>query len=89
MFLREDLALKIIMDCRTVKKNLGFNLLDVINTKEQAVLEGENMQTQYYVLDDRIDLYSHDYKLAKEVDEFGHSDRKDKIEIERQKAIEK
>ena len=47
------------------------------------------MQTQCHVLDDRIDLYSHDYKLAIEVDEFGHSDRKDKIEIERQKAIEK
>ena len=38
-FLRIDLALKIIMDCRTdescsLKRNLGFNLHDVINTKE-------------------------------------------------------
>ena len=37
-FLRIDLALKIIMDCRTdescnLKRNLGFKLHDVINTK--------------------------------------------------------
>ena len=58
-----DLALKIIMDCRTdkscnLKRNLGFTLHDVINTKEQTVInsikdafEGEDMQTQYTVLD--------------------------------------
>ena len=39
-FLRIDLALKIIMGCRTdkscsIKKNLGFKLHDVINTKKQ------------------------------------------------------
>ena len=38
-FIRNDLALKIIMDCRTdescnLKRNLGFTLHDVINTKE-------------------------------------------------------
>ena len=45
------------MDCRTnkscsLKRNLGFNLHDVINTKEQTVLrsikdafKGEDMQT--------------------------------------------
>ena len=43
-FLRIDLALKITMDCRTdesssLKRNLGFNLQDVINTKEQTVLK--------------------------------------------------
>ena len=54
-FLHNDLALKIIMDCRTdkscsLKKNLGFKLYDVINTKEQTIInsikdifEGENM----------------------------------------------
>ena len=68
-FIRNDLALKIIMDCRTDescnrKRNLGFTLHDVINTKEQAVInsikdefEGENMQTQYTVLNYRIDFY--------------------------------
>ena len=62
IFLHIDLALKIIMDCRTdkscsLKKNLEFKLHDVINTKEQtvinsvkAVFEGENIQTQYSVL---------------------------------------
>ena len=64
-----NFALKVIMDCRTdescnLKRNLGFRLHDVINTKEQTVLksikdafEGENMQTQYSALGYRIDLY--------------------------------
>ena len=46
------------MDCRTdkscsIKKNLGFKLHDVVNTKEQTIInsikdafEGENIQTQ-------------------------------------------
>ena len=43
-FLRSDLALKIIINCRTdescnLKRNLGFRLLDMINTKEQTVLK--------------------------------------------------
>ena len=52
-----DLALELIMDCRTdesciLKRHLCFRLHDVINTKEQAVinsikdaLEGEKIQT--------------------------------------------
>ena len=41
-FLRIDLALKIIMDCRTnkscrLKRNLGLNLHYVINYKERTV----------------------------------------------------
>ena len=75
-FIRNDLALKIIMDCRTdkscnLKRNLGFTLHDVINTKEQTVInsikdafEGEDMQTQYTVIGYRIDLYFHEYNLA-------------------------
>ena len=67
-FLRSDLALRVIMDCRTdescnLKRKLGFNLHDVINTKEQTVLkslkdafEGEDMKTQYSVLGCRIDF---------------------------------
>ena len=54
-FLLIDLALKIIMGCRTdkygsFKRNLEFKLRDVINTKEQTVInsikdafEGEDM----------------------------------------------
>ena len=100
-FLRNDLALKIIMDCRTdkscnLKSNLGFRLHHVINTKEKTVLEsiknafkGEDMQTQYSVLGYRIDLYFHECKLAIEVDELGHPDRNLSNKIKRQKALEK
>ena len=99
-FLRRDLALKVIIGCITdescnLKRNLGFKLHDVINTKEQTVLEsiknafeGEDMQTQYSVLGYRIDLYFHKYKLPIEVDELGHADRNLSNEIERQKALE-
>ena len=86
------------MDCRTTesckfKRKLGFKLYDVINTEEQTLLEsikdafeGENMQTQYSVLGYRVDLYFHDYKLAIEIDEFGHCDRTN--ENERKEEIE-
>ena len=59
------------MDCRTdkscsLKKNLGSKLHDVINTKEQTIInsikaafEWESIQTQYSVLGYRIDLYFH------------------------------
>ena len=95
--MHSDLALKVILDCRTdescnLKRNLGFRLHNVINTKEQTVLksvkdafEGEDMQPQYSVLRYRIDLYFHKYKLATEVDELGHADRNISHEIERQK----
>ena len=45
------------------------------------------MQTQYSVLDFRVDLYFHDDKLAIEIDENGHSVRIIDYEIKRQKAI--
>ena len=78
------------------QKNLGFKLHDVINTKEQRIInsikdvfEGENIGTQYSVLGYRIDLYFDEYKLAIEVDKLGHADRNINNEIERQKALEK
>ena len=91
------------MHCRVVslksiefKNRIGFNQYDIALTKEQLVLksvmdafERENMQTQYNVLGYRIDLYFHDYKLVKEVDEKGHKDRNVDNEIKRHKAIEK
>ena len=89
------------MGCRTdksysFKRNLGFKLHDVINTKEQTVInsikdafEGEDMQTQYSVLGYRIDFYFHKYKLAIEADELGHADRNVNNEIERQRALER
>ena len=99
-FLRIDLALEMIMDCRadelcSLKRNLGFNLDDVINTKKQTVLksikdafEGEDMPTQQTVIGYRIDLYFHKNKLAIEVDELGHADRNLNNETERQKVLE-
>ena len=89
------------MDCRRNKscsppKKPGFKLYDVINTKEQTIInsikntfEGENMQTQYRVLGYRIDLYFYEQKLPVEVDELGHTSRNINNEIERQKALEK
>ena len=100
-FICNDLALKIIMDCTTdqscnFKRNLGFRLHDVINTKEQSVLnsvkyvfEGENIQTQYTVIGYRIDPYFHKYKLAIEVDELDHNDRNIDYEIQRQQTSER
>ena len=47
------------------------------------------MQTQYSALGYRIDLYFHEYRLAIEVDELGHTNRNINNQIERQKALEK
>ena len=46
------------------------------------------MQTQYSMLGYRVNLYFHDYKLARGNDENGHSDRNIDDEIKRQKVIE-
>ena len=89
------------MDYRTdesckFKKKLGFRIHEVINTKEQAVIsaiknafEEENIQTQYTVLNYRIDFYFHEYKLAIEVDELGDNDRNINDEVQRQRALER
>ena len=47
------------------------------------------MQTEYTVLNYRIDLYFHEYKFAIEVDELGHNDRNIDYETQRQRALEK
>ena len=101
MYAHDSVIIPVIMHCITpkpckFKKHLGFKLHDLINCKEQTVLEsikdafeGEDMQTQYTVIGYRIDLYFHEYKLAIEVDELGHNDRNIDYEIQRQRAIEK
>ena len=87
-----------LMHCRTpesckFKRSLGFKLHDVINSKEETLLESikdafeeENMQTQYSVLGYKIYIYFHECKLAIEGDELGHDDRNISYEIQRQKA---
>ena len=47
------------------------------------------MQTQYTLLNYRIDLYFYQYKLATEIDELDHNDRNIDYEIQRQRALER
>ena len=87
------------MDSRSPKAiefrtSLGFSQYDITLKKESSVLksitdtfEGENMETRYCVLTYMIDLYFHEYKLAIEIDEKGHKDRKNDREVKRQKEI--
>ena len=77
-----------------IQKNFKFRLHDVIKTKQQPVLEpikdvfeGENVQSEYYILCYRVDLYFHDYKLVIDVDEFDHNVRDINYETRRQKVI--
>ena len=58
------------------------------NKNNLRPFEEDNMQTQYNVLNNKIDLYSHDYKLTIEIAENGHNGRNIDYEIKRQKAIE-
>ena len=86
-FVREDLGIHVIMDCRTVaavefRKRLGFNQHDSIMTQEQSVLtkldtyfKTEDKIFQHYVLGYRIDMYVPKCKLTIEVDELGHCTR--------------
>ena len=57
-------------------------------TKITISFKEENLQTQYIILSYRIELYSHDYKLAIEIDENRHSDRNIDYKRKRQKAIQ-
>ena len=90
------------MHCRTLesckcKRNLGFKLYDVINCKEQTVLEsikdtieGENMKlNSVYQAAKLIFFFFHDYKLVIEVDELCQNNGNIDYEIQRQKLIEK
>ena len=100
IFIREDLGIQVIMDCRKVqavkfRKELGFNQHDPIMTQEQSVLikldtyfKTEEKIFQYYVLRRRTDIYIPEFKLAIEVDELGHCTTDLKSEIERQKRTE-
>ena len=78
------------------RSKLGFNQYDITLIKEQSVVgsimytyEGEHMQAQHSVLDNRTELYFSDHKLTVEVDEKGYKDRSTDYELKIQKAIEK
>ena len=88
IFINKKLAIKVIMDCRTTSadkfiRRSWFKQSGVILTKKKLLLtkimisfERQNMQTQQSLPSYRIELYFHDYKVAIEIDENGHSDRK-------------
>ena len=63
-----------------------MKLHDVINTKEQTVLE---LRKYEFERKDMQTLYFHKHKLAIAVNELGHADRNLSNEIEREKALEK
>ena len=100
-FRREDFAIHLIMDSRTVssvefKSRLGFKNQDTIMTQEQSILtkireifSAEGISYQHFVLGYKIDEYFLKCKLAVEVDKRGHNDRDLESEIERQKALER
>ena len=86
IYIHEDLALSIIMNCRgpttiQFRTKLGFNQHDLIMTKEQSVLTvmklfaREVMLLQHSTLSYKIDLYFLQHKLAIQIDEKGHKDR--------------
>ena len=101
IYIREDLNLLTVMDCRTpttieFKSKLGFKQLDIIMRKEQSVLirimkifGSEKISLQHSVLDYKIDLYFSEQRLAIEFDGKKHKDRDKHKEIERQKVVEK
>ena len=77
-FFREELAIKVIMDCRTkaahkFRTRSGFKQYDV----NQRTINANN-----------IDLYFYDYKLAIEIDDSSHYDINNGYKIDRQKDME-
>ena len=97
-----DIILKRIMHCRKKEKighfksKLGFNFINWIIYKEEPVttimtksFPRVKLIEQYSFLGKRIDLYLPDHKLAIEVDEKDHMDRKEDKEEERKDNIEK
>ena len=100
-FIREDLAIQLIIDTRTLpsidfKNKLGFYCQDPILTQEQSILtkikdsfSTEKIIFQHFVLGYKIDAYFLKHKLAIEVDERGHNDRDLEYEIEREKSLER
>ena len=101
-FIAEELAIHLIIDIKTVeaaelKIKTGFNQLDPIITKQQSIglrirktFPNEEIIEDFYVkkFDYMIDFYLSKRKLAIEVDELGHEDRKQNKENKRQRELE-
>ena len=77
------------------RSKLGFKQHDIILSKEQSVISKtklfsiEKILPQHGILGYKIDLYFPEHKLARKVDEKGHTDGDKWKEIKRQEAIEK
>ena len=90
MFLKESLAVQVIMDCKiTPAVNFRTRLGFTTRLGFMTVLAAEEIILQHNVLSYRVDAYLPMYKLPIEVDEQGHNNRSIDYEIERQKTIEK
>ena len=97
-YIRNDIAEKIIKNCRGVKKTrqnfrllLGFNELDISFTKEQSIINKlletfsrEEISLQHFVLRYKIDAYFVKYKLAVEIGEHNHEQRDNEKELMRE-----
>ena len=75
--MRSDLASKVIMDCRTdesrkLKRNLGFRLHDVINTKEQALLKSikKALDKELDCVFIRINTDEENFNILKEINKI-------------------
>ena len=69
---------------------LGFGLHDLIMSKEESIttkisklFKKSKIRLQHNVLNYYIDLYFVEHKLAVEIDEKGHLDRKEEEEQEK------
>ena len=100
MFLKEELAVTIMMDTRTLKAvefiaKFKINQHDPILTKEKSIsskivkaFPNKEIIKQFFVLNKKIDFYLPRHKLAIEVDELGHLGRNEEDKVERQKHLE-
>ena len=76
------------------RAKLGIDQHDTILTKENSigskimkVFSDEKIIGQYFVWNERIDLYIPKHKLAIEVDELGHLARDEEGETKRQEKL--
>ena len=100
-FIVKKLAIHLILDIKTAKAGelkikLGFKQIDPIMTKQQSIglrikktFPNEEVIEDFYFkkFEYMIDFYLPKRKLAIEVDERGHKDRKPETEKTRQKEI--
>ena len=101
IFLKQSLAMQIIMDCRTTpvvnfRTKLGFGQRDPIMTQEQSVLTkimtvfaAEEIILQCNVLGYKVDAYLPKHNLGIEINEQGHNNRSIDYERERKKKKRK